>query len=327
MPDVYLVPKRLLRAMPALGRVLAHVDVWLLKAAFGLLGALPQRSAAGLAAGLFGLVGPAGPQGEKVRRNLRIVFPRCNDTELRRLTRATFRHMGVATAELVHARHVIAARETRIEMLTEDAAIPPLRPGAPAVIVTAHVGAWQYVAMLGQLAGVRLTSLYAPELNPLVRPLFLDLREAMGCRWLSRDDSAKPLLRELAAGNCVGFATDTRFDQGRMVSFCGHEAMTNTAAARLALRYNCPLITVRCDRLPGERYRMVLTRLISPDPACASADEQALGMTREMNLEFERWIRETPGQWVCMKRRWPRNLTAGDAAGAAEPAPVPQPGA
>ena len=307
MPDVYLVPKRLLRAMPALGRVFSHADVWLLRAAFGLLAALPQRSAASLTAGLFGLIGPSGPQGEKVRRNLRVVFPESDEAEIRRLTRATFRHVGVATAELVHAKQVFATRDTRFEMVTEDARIPPLRPGTPAVIVTAHVGAWQYVAMLGQLAGVQLTSLYAPELNPLVRSLFLDLREAMGCRWLSRDDSAKPLLRELAAGNCVGFATDTRFDQGRMVSFCGHEAMTNTAAARLALRYQCPLITVRCDRLPGERYRMVLTRLISPDPACGNADEQALGMTREMNLEFERWIRQNPGQWVCMKRRWPRN--------------------
>ena len=305
MPDVYLVPKRLLRAVPALGRVFSHVDVWLLRAAFGLLAALPQRRAAQLAAGLFGLVGPSGPQGEKVRCNLRIVFPACNEADIKRLTRATFRHVGTATAELVHARDVIAARDTRFEMVTEDPRIPTPTPGSPAVIVTAHVGAWQYVAMLGQLVGVRLTSLYAPEINPHVRPLFLTLREAMGCSWLSRDDSAKPLLRELTAGNWVGFATDTRFDQGRMVSFCGHDAMTNTAAARLALRYNCPLITVRCDRLPGERYRMVLTRLISPDAACTSADEQALGMTREMNLEFERWIRQTPGQWVCMKRRWP----------------------
>ena len=68
--------------------------------------------------------------------------------------------------------------------------------------------------MLGQLAGVRVTSLYAPEYNPRVRAVFLALRQAMGCNWLCRDDSARPLLKELAAGNCVGFAADTRFDQG-----------------------------------------------------------------------------------------------------------------
>jgi len=308
VPDVYLVPRRLLRALPALRRSLRHADVGLLRAGFALLARLGPGAAGRLAAGLFGLVGPSGAQGEKVRRNLRIVFPDRSDQEIERLVRATFRHVGRAAAELVHARRMLSERTSRFEVVSEDPRIPPLRPGSPAVIVTAHVGAWQYVAMLGELTGVRLTSLYAPERNPWVRPLFLALREAMGCHWLCRDDSARPLLRELSAGHCVGFAADTRFDLGRPVAFCGHDAMTNTAAARLALRYGCPLIAVRCDRLPGERYRMVLAKLIAPHADCKDPDEQSLRMTRGMNVEFERWIRDDPGQWVCMKRRWPREL-------------------
>lgn len=308
VPDEYLVPRRLVRAVPALAGGLRRVDAWMLQAAFALLARLSPRNAAGLAGGLFGFFGPSGAKGAKVRRNLRIAFPEHGEVDIARLTRATFRHVGVAAAELAQAPRVLAARDTRFEMVTEDPRIKPLRPGAPAVIVTAHVGAWQYTAMLGQLAGVRVTSLYAPEYNPRVRAVFLALRQAMGCNWLCRDDSARPLLRELAAGNCVGFAADTRFDQGRPVSFCGHDAMTNTAAARLALRFNCPLIAARCDRLPGQRYRMVLSRLIEPDPDCTDPDEQALRMTRAMNEEFERWIRQNPGQWVCMKRRWPRDI-------------------
>ncbi len=308
MPDVYLVPKRLLQRMPALHRLLSGLDVLLLRMGFGLLAALGPRRAARVAAAVFGFIGPSGAQGGKVRRNLRIVFPGRDETEIHQLARQTFRHVGVAAAELVGARRAMDERDARFELLVEDPRIPALRPGSAAVIVTAHVGAWQYVAMLGELTGVRLTSLFAPEVNPRVRPLFLRLREAMGCHWLCRDDSARPLLKELAAGNCVGFAADTRFDQGRMVEFCGHDAMTNTAAARLALRFGCPLIAVRCDRLPGARYRMVLAKLITPDAACTDPDEQALQMTRDMNREFERWIRQNPGQWVCMKRRWPREV-------------------
>lgn len=308
MPDLYLLPRRVLRAAPALGRALKQFDVWLLRAAFWLFARLPPARAEQLAAAVFGWFGPRGAQSEKVRKNLRIVFPCRSDSEIGQLTRETYRHVGVAAVELLNAPRRLAARDTCFEVVIEDPRIQPLRPGAPAVIVTAHVGAWQYVAMLGQLCGVRLTSLYAPEINPRVRPLFLRLREAMGCDWLSRDDSARALLRELAAGNCVGFAADTRFDQGRPVEFFGHDALTNTAAARLALRFGCPLIAVRCDRLPGQRYRMVLAKLIEPEPGCTDTDEQALGMTREMNREFERWIRREPGRWVCMKRRWPREV-------------------
>ena len=27
-------------------------------------------------------------------------------------------------------------------------------------------------------------------------------------------------------------------------------------------------------------------------------------MTRRLNVLFESWIRERPGEWMCMKRRW-----------------------
>jgi KDO2-lipid IV(A) lauroyltransferase len=38
----------------------------------------------------------------------------------------------------------------------------------------------------------------------------------------------------------------------------------------------------------------------------ASIDEQANDMTEQVNQCFEQWISETPGQWLCMKRRWPK---------------------
>ena len=28
-------------------------------------------------------------------------------------------------------------------------------------------------------------------------------------------------------------------------------------------------------------------------------------LTAELNALFERWIRVHPGQWLCMRRRWP----------------------
>jgi KDO2-lipid IV(A) lauroyltransferase len=29
-------------------------------------------------------------------------------------------------------------------------------------------------------------------------------------------------------------------------------------------------------------------------------------MTRQLNEVFERWIRQAPEQWLCLKRRWPK---------------------
>jgi len=35
-----------------------------------------------------------------------------------------------------------------------------------------------------------------------------------------------------------------------------------------------------------------------------NGQEEPLQLTEDLNRLFEEWIRNQPGQWVCMKRRW-----------------------
>lgn len=312
MPEHYLLPRRLAAALPRLRTLMARMDAIFLRAGFKLLRHLSPAHAQGLAASLFGLLGPLGTNSAKVRNNLRIAFPDSNDDELEQLLRATYRHAGTAAAELAHGGTLHDQLDTRLEVVTADPSIEFPSPGKPAIMVTAHVGAWQYAAMLGPALGIPFTILYAPEHNPHVRDMFFRLRQAFGCRWISRDNSMRPLMKELAAGHSIGLANDTRFDRGRMLPFFGRDAATNTVPARLALRFNCPLIALRCDRLPNQRYRLVLSRQITVDPECDDQEQQVLRMTAELNTEFETWIRNTPGEWLCMKRRWPRQADPGE---------------
>jgi KDO2-lipid IV(A) lauroyltransferase len=291
---------------------MARVDAAFLSSGFRLLRFLSPANAQRLAAGLFGLLGPLGMNSAKVRNNLRIAFPDSSDAELEQLIRATYRHAGTAAAELAHGGTLHNELSTRLEVVTADPDIELPSPGKPAIMVTAHVGAWQYAAMLGPALGIPFTILYAPEFNPHVRKTFFDLRQAFGCQWISRDNSMRPLMKELAAGHSIGLANDTRFDHGRLLPFFGRDAATNTVPARLALRFNCPLIALRCDRLPNQRYRLVLSRQIMADRRCEDQDQQVLRMTAELNNEFETWIRNTPGEWLCMKRRWPREPEASE---------------
>ena len=307
MPDHYLLPKRLAEALPGLSGFMARVDALLLKSSFRFLAWLSPDRATRVAAAVFGFFGPLGSKSLKIRNNLRQVFPDADDAEIKRLTKTTFRHAGIAAAELAQGGKVFSELHDRVEMRIDDPRIERPQAGSPAVMVTSHVGAWQYAGMLGPLMGFKLNILYAPEFNPFVRDLFYSMREALGFQWISRDNAMRPMMKELSAGNRIGLATDTRYDQGKMLPFFGRPAATNTTPARLALRYGCPLIAARCDRLPEYRYRIVLTRLITPDPDCQNTEDQILNMTEKLNQEFERWIKDDPGYWLCMKRRWPKD--------------------
>ncbi|MFI4988671.1 MAG: lysophospholipid acyltransferase family protein, partial [Alphaproteobacteria bacterium] len=85
--------------------------------------------------------------------------------------------------------------------------------------------------------------------------------------------------------------------------FFGHDAMTAPAIARLALRFNCPIVPVLVERLRGARFRFtVMPPLHAVDTGDVAADVLAT-MTR-INGMIESWIRARPEQWLWIHRRW-----------------------
>ncbi len=308
MAEHLLIPKRLTRALPWLRRVAWHVEALFVRAIAWLLRQFaPERSIA-LAMRVMGLIGPLMPMWDNVGRNLAIVFPELDPAQRRQLQRGVFAHLGCAVAELVLIERLWQEREARMEFVA-DPAILGIGPGKPPmVLVTAHVGAWQLSNFIAARYNFALTSLYAPESNPLLADLTFRLRDQLPCTWISRDGGVKRLIEELRSGRSVGLACDTRLDQGEAVPFFGHPALTNTVPARLALRQGLQLVPVHVLRLPGARYRVTMEAPIVARNPEAQAPEQALDMTEQMNARFERWIRATPGEWMCLARRFPKEL-------------------
>jgi KDO2-lipid IV(A) lauroyltransferase len=103
-----------------------------------------------------------------------------------------------------------------------------------------------------------------------------------------------------------------------MIPFFGVHAPTNTVPARLALKFGADLVPSRTERLPGMRYRVTFYDPIAPDDPGAPKEQQILQMSRRLNEYFESWITETPEQWMCMSRRWPRDAGSARTASAPE---------
>ena len=151
-----------------------------------------------------------------------------------------------------------------------------------------------------------ISIIYARESNPYLADFFYQLRQGFRVKLVRSEGGIKELLRELQQGNSVGLAVDTRMDAGELIPFFGVPAPTNTVPARLALKLGCELIPVRALRLEPGRFRIsVLPPVARPDGSLSPRD-QANAMTETLNGIFEGWIREDPGQWMGLKRRWPR---------------------
>ncbi len=55
-------------------------------------------------------------------------------------------------------------------------------------------------------------------------------------------------------------------------------------------------------------YRVTLEAPIAPRDTTLPQAAQALDMSQQLNDRFDRWIRATPGQWMCLARRFPKEL-------------------
>jgi KDO2-lipid IV(A) lauroyltransferase len=275
-----------------------------------LLGAfrlLPLKSAMGLAGSVSAVLGPYSRRADRVRENLAVAFPDTSSKELECLMRASFRHVGVAIAELTRLDQIWRERDKRIEFVVQPGAPTPA-PERRTVFVTAHVGAWQVVPLVAPRYGLTVPIIFSPEKNPFVARRLAKLRGAFGCPLVASGGGIRVLMHALDEGQSIGLTVDTRLDAGEPLPFFGEDAPTNTAPARLALRYGCDLVPVRAERLADARYRVNICAPIQPRDPHAAVAEQARDMTRQINALFETWIRAKPGEWVCMKRRWPKEI-------------------
>ncbi len=310
MSKHYLIPRQLSATFPALQRVAWRLEDGFFGACFWSLRHMPPTLAARVAKQLFAVIGPLSAKDATVRDNLAVAFPEHNTAQIKHMTKGVFGHLGIAVVELALLERLWQERDQRIEFVAQDAAKPLLQGDRAVVFVTAHVGAWQLCNLIAPRYGLSLTTVYAPETNPFLDDRLLRLRKAFQCQLTPRDGSMRVLMRQLGASRTIGLAVDTRLDSGDLVPFFGVNAPTNSAPARLALRYDCALTPVRVQRLPGMRFRVTVCAPIQAADNTASVDAKALQMTGELNLLFESWIRATPTEWMCLKRRWPRTAYA-----------------
>ena len=80
--------------------------------------------------------------------------------------------------------------------------------------------------------------------------------------------------------------------------------MTAPALAQLALRFDCPVVPARVERLEGAHFRLTA---YPPLEIVRSGEHQkdVLELMTRVNALIEEWVRARPEQWLWLHRRWP----------------------
>ncbi len=299
--------RKLARKHPAVARILWYVDYLLVRGAVALFRLLPLDAASRAGQCIGRVLGPCLVKKSAIMdENLSVAFPGRPPAERRQLIRQIWARVGRLLAEYPHLG-TIAADPARIEIEQRG---PAYSAGNDArrVFVTAHQSNWE-VAILGMARlGIESTTLYSPASNPFLNRLLHESRSALCCELIPRDNSARPLMRAIAAGRSAAMVVDRRVDNGVEIEFFGHDKESTLMPARLALRFGGGITPIQVERLEGARFRVVVHPSIVPQDPQAPVDVQAVDMTKQVHQLFERWIKSSPEDWFCSKRLWPKRI-------------------
>ena len=275
---------------------------------------LPRGAALAAGGAIAGLVGPRLSQqhARAMSRNMAIAFPELRQKETLALQRRVWRHFGQVVSQLPHIPRFLRGPNSGqvvdvkgAEHLAEAARFGKF------LLVGAHVGHWELAGCYAALAGYPMSALYTRERNPWVDAIirFLRRRGSAGSTLIARGPNAvRQIMESLKGGRGLFIIVDQRVDEGAWLPYFGKLAQTTTAPARLARRFDCPILLGRAILLADGRYRITYSQPLRPDLS-QEADEDVLRMTQVINNAFEAWVREHPDQWLCMKRRWPKSST------------------
>lgn len=248
-------------------------------------------------------IGPLLPVSRIARRNLARALPELDTAARRQVVRGMWDNLGRVVAELPHLP------EMRWEIEGAEHLVSLRDQGGPAILISGHLANWEVMPPALAALGIRMGSVYRAAGNAAVDALVNRLRgDAVEGRPLplfpKGAAGARAALKHLSQGGVLGMLADQKMNDGIPVPLLGHEAMTAPAPAQLALRFRCPLIPGRVERLGPCRFRLVVE---PPLPLPEGGDRQAAirATTRAVNDRLSAWIRERPAEWLWAHRRWP----------------------
>ena len=283
---------------------------WRLEAlAFDLLSAAlrpwPISWVSGAGGRLLRLLGPLTRAHRLAERNLRLAFPALSDAERSRLLVEQWDNLGRTFFEVPLTDRLTPARG-RVEVVGMERLQALVREGRGAVLIAGHFANWEVMAAVIAASGLDCRVTYRAANNPYFDRRIIAIRARYGVKLFAPKgaEGSRDLLKSLQSGQSVSFMNDQKFNGGVAGEFFGRTVHTAGAPTRLALRFGGMLQPMSVQRLPKARFRAVVHEAIPLDNTGDRERDLEAGV-RKVNAFVEARVRERPGEWFWVHKRWP----------------------
>ena len=180
-----------------------------------------------------------------------------------------------------------------------------MQGGQGLLLLTAHYGNFEIMGYLLGVFGFNVYSIARPLDNKFISDYLYGIRERAGQKILDKK-GVSDQMEKLAEDNATlcFIADQDAGKKGVFVDFFGRKASTYKSIALLAMRYNMPVGIARAKRVDDRFFFDVeVNRLIMPEE-WQKQDDPLKWITQEYTRAIEDFVRDDPGQYWWLHRRW-----------------------
>lgn len=265
--------------------------------------AMPLDMSSAVSGWLWRTIAPHLRRQERALRNIGVALPELSEAERRAAILDMWEMLGRTFAEALRIDEILEdPGRVTVELPPDVEAV--LKAGRGCVVVSLHMGNWEIAAPSMRHIGVPVAGVYQHIKNRLVDRYVTAMRRPQYPLGLfgKGHGSVASMMRVLRGGGAVAVLADLREHSGVRVPFFGREAPSSPFPALLARGRGVPLVAGRVRRVGPCRFHV--TCELVPVPSTEDRQADILATTASIHAVFERWIRETPGQWMWAHRRW-----------------------
>ena len=243
---------------------------------------------------------------DRARRNLRLSFPEKSEVEIAAILNEMWDNLGRVMAEYAHFNEICwRGPNSRITVGGLDNLEAAIARNKGMILVSGHLANWEIMAIAAREYGITGGLVVRKPNNPYVS------------RWLDALRSGKGMPEQIAKGangtrriftllrkrGNILLLVDQRASEGILVPFFGRDAFTTPAPASLALKLGATIVPVGNRRVDGARFHIHVYPPIEA-PNTGDHDKDVLLLTAAITRFIEERVRECPGQWLWIHKRW-----------------------
>jgi lauroyl/myristoyl acyltransferase len=244
-------------------------------------------------------------QGRRVALgNLEAAFgDRFSPAERVRITRQSYQQFASTMIDLFWNPRINAQNWRQfIEFQGWDEFARTVGPTGPCIIAACHYGNFEWFSLAAAYQGLVATIVSQEFKNPLLDPIFNQLREQSGHRFVQREGAIVKLYKTLRRGGTAAILVDLTLHPRQpsvAIDVLGMKMSVTFAHVWLHRRTGLPIVPVHQEPLPGGRCRVVFhPKLEIP----AGATDRAIAQL--CWDQFEPVVRQDPAPWLWMYKYW-----------------------